>query len=89
MAKAYELTRGGRLGPGEEDDREATVLNRVVRWTQAGLEYEADPRQFERLLAEVELAGENVNGCATPGSKVTVAQVADEKELPANLQTPY
>ena len=89
MAKAYEMTRGGRLGPGSQDDREATVLNRVVRWTSAGLEYEADPRQVERLLAEVELAGEKVNGSATPGSKVTAAQVAEERELPAEMQTPY
>ena len=65
------------------------MLNRVVRWTAVGLEYEADPRQVERLLAAVEPAGEGVNGCATPGAKVTAAQVASEKELPAEMQTPY
>ena len=43
----YELKRGGRLGPGPSDDKEATVLNRVVRWSEQGLEYEADPRQVE------------------------------------------
>ena len=67
LAAIYELTRGGRLGPGEKDDKEATVLNRVVRWTSEGLEYEDDPRQVEKLLSEVELSGENVNGSATPG----------------------
>ena len=41
----YELTVGGRLGPGPNDDKEATVLNRVIRWTPTGVEYEADPRQ--------------------------------------------
>ena len=46
----YELKRGGRLGPGSQDEKEITVLNRVLRWTAEGLEYEADPRQCERLL---------------------------------------
>ena len=27
----YELTVGGRLGPGPKDDKEGTVLNRVIR----------------------------------------------------------
>ena len=53
------------------------------------MEYEADPRQVEKLLAEVELAGEKINGSATPGSKVTATQVAEETELPPEMQTPY
>ena len=36
MRAKYELTVGGRMGPGPKDDKEATVLNRVVRWTQKG-----------------------------------------------------
>ena len=46
----YELKRGGRLGPGAKDKKEITVLNRVLRYTSLGLEYEADPRQCEKLL---------------------------------------
>ena len=46
----YELKTGGRLGPGKDDDKEATCLNRVIRWTDDGLEYEADPRQAEKLI---------------------------------------
>ena len=60
MRKHYELTVGGRLGPGPEDGREATVLNRVIRWTDKGIEYEADPRQVERFLEELELSSEGV-----------------------------
>ena len=40
----HELTVGGRLGPGPNDDKEGTVLNHVIRWTSTGVEYEADPR---------------------------------------------
>ena len=84
LAKVYEMTRGGRLGPGRDDDRETTVLNRVVRWTGVGLEYEADPRQVERLLIEVELDGEKANGAPTPGTKPLAHQITQEQELPQN-----
>ena len=43
----YELRKGGRIGPGEQGDKEG-LLNKVVKWTTRGLEYEAGPRQIER-----------------------------------------
>ena len=33
----YELTVRGRLGPGTKDDKEGTVLNRVILWTPTGI----------------------------------------------------
>ena len=45
MEEKYELTETGRIGPAAEDGKELRVLNRMVRWTMSGLEYEADPRQ--------------------------------------------
>ena len=36
------------------------MLNRVVRWTSEGLEYEADPRQVEKLLRLLKLDAEGV-----------------------------
>ena len=50
MKNKYELTVGGRLGPGPNDDKEISVLNRIIRWTPKGIQYEADPRQVEKLL---------------------------------------
>ena len=88
MKTKYELTVGGRLGPGKNDTREATILNRVVRWTSKGLDYEADPRQVERLLAEVELDS-GTNGAATPGIKPLAHQIAEEHELPKELHTRF
>ena len=38
------LRKGGRLGPWDSDAKELTVLNRVLRYTGADYEYEADPR---------------------------------------------
>ena len=65
MTNKYERTAGSRLGPGLKDDKEISVLNRIVRWTPNGIQYEADPRQVEKLLREIELEGANASAnCA-------------------------
>ena len=80
MKSKYELTVGGRLGPGPNDAKEISMLNRIVRWTPRGIEYEADPRQVEKLLREIELEG--ANGAVTPGVKALSHQVEAETDLP-------
>ncbi len=87
LEKHYELTESARLGPGAEDDREARILNRVVRWTDAGLEYEADPRQCERLVRDMKLEG--CKSLSTPGVKVTTQQVAEDVELGPEKASPF
>ena len=78
-----------RLGPRAKDDKEAIVFNRVVRWTAAGLEYEADPRQAEKLLRDLKLDGEGVKSASTPGVKLTKEQVDADKALEASKTSPY
>ena len=70
LEQKYELKKGGRLGPGPEDTKELTVLNRVIRWVDGGVEYEADPRQAERLLEGLGLDGDGCKPMATPGVKL-------------------
>jgi hypothetical protein len=53
MHKRFLLKELGRLGGGPSELRELRVLNRVVRWTPAGLKYEADPRHAEILVRGV------------------------------------
>ena len=36
MKSKYEDTVGGRCGPGLKDDKEISVLNRIIRWTPNG-----------------------------------------------------
>ena len=67
MREKYEHTVGGRLGPWPSDSKEVSALNRIIRWTSQGIEYEADPRQVEKLFAKIELKG--ANGAATPVQK--------------------
>ena len=89
MRQHYELTVGGRLGPGPADDKEATILNRVVRWSDEGIQYEADPRQVERLLDEMELAADGVKGVVTPSVKPLPHQVAEELPLTEDQHTRF
>ena len=49
--------------------KEATILNRIIRLGKDGLEYEADPRQVEKLLEDLEMQGEGVNSVCTPSTK--------------------
>ena len=70
LKKSYQLTLGGRLGPGPADDKETIVLGRVIRWTNEGIGCEAEPRQVKKLISELQLDGEAVKGVVTPGVKV-------------------
>ena len=65
-----------------------TVLNRLIRWTDNGVEYEADPRQCERLLEGLGLD----DGCmstATPGLKPIIEQLKDDKPLDVEGRTEF
>ena len=85
----YELRKGGRIGPGQSDDKEGRVLNRVVRWTDDGLEREADPRQAEKFIDAIGLSGDSVRISVTPGLKCTKEQVGEEKDLEQHEHTTY
>ena len=50
--KAYECKIVGKMGPEENDSKAMKVLNRVLTWTDAGIELEADQRHAE-IVAEM------------------------------------
>ena len=52
IAKHYEITVSPRIGPGPNDAKEGRSFNRIIKWCEHGIEYEADPRQAEKLIAE-------------------------------------
>ena len=87
LGTKYEYTCGGRLGPGPADDKEGMILNRIVRWTVDGLEWEADPRQSEKLVAECGLDG--AKSVATPGVRMSSSEALAEKPLEKRLHTPF
>ena len=64
------------------------MLNRVIRWTENGVEYEADPRQAEKFLEGLSLD----DGCksrATPGQKPVVEHLENDKALSAGDHTTF
>ncbi len=83
----YECTVQGRLGPGPDDAKEGIVLNRIVRWGADGIEYEADPRQAEKLIAECGLTGANT--AATPGVRISFDEATKNEELEPRLHTAF
>ena len=46
----YEIKLRAIIGSGPMDAKEATLLNRIIRRCSDRLEYEADPRQAEKLI---------------------------------------
>ncbi|MDP6496055.1 MAG: Ty1/Copia family ribonuclease HI, partial [Dehalococcoidia bacterium] len=83
MESKYAITKRGRLGSDKTDKKEMILLNRVIRWVDGvGLEVEADPRQAERLVAQLGLTGSSA--ISTPGVKIwTIESESDEVILDA------
>ena len=61
---AYEI-KTQIIGNVDGMDRECKVLNRIVRCTSAGWEFEGDPRHAELVIEQLGLDG--VKGTETPG----------------------
>ena len=55
MSQWYEVKVRARLGPGDQDDKEATLLGRIVRWEAWGISCEANPKHRESVLEALSL----------------------------------
>eukprot|EP00973_Karenia_brevis_P026748 3690945-Karenia_brevis.AAC.1 len=51
MKSWFEIKVRAVLGTEENDDKEVSILGRLVRWTGEGIKYEADPKH-RRLVLE-------------------------------------
>ena len=87
IAEHYEVTIGPRLGPGGNDAKEGRALNRIVRWCGDHVEYEADPRQAERLITELGLQGSQP--MVTPGVRVAGAELSSDSDLVGRAATAF
>ena len=59
----------------------------MIRWCDGRIEYEADPRQAEKLIEELEMAGDGVKAVATPGVKCMQSMVDQDKPLGEDMHT--
>ena len=60
MHESFLMMVVGKLGGDVEDAREMRVLNRILRWTDQGITYEADPRHVEQLVRDFPPTGDSV-----------------------------
>ena len=51
LEESYELKMRARLGGEAEDDKEITLLNRMLVWTRGSLTFEADPKHVREILS--------------------------------------
>ena len=65
------------------------MLNLIARLTLQGLEYEAGPRQCEKLLRDLKLDGGGVKHVGAPGVKATKDQHDTDAEVTPAQATPY
>ena len=69
LGEKYMVKIRGVLGHEHGDDKQITLLNRVLQWDDAGISIEADPRHAELVLREMGL-DESSKGSSTTGCKV-------------------
>ena len=50
MKEWFEVKMRGILGPEDGDDKEVTILGRVVEWKEWGIKYQADPRHRKLIM---------------------------------------
>ena len=81
----YETKVRRLLGPDLHDMKAITILNRVVEWTDVGIQYEADPGHVDLIIEDLGL--KNANGSDVTGSKVDMYEtdaVLDQGEAYRN-----
>ena len=81
MTQSFECKLKGRLGTGPNDCKEMRVLNRIVRISENGLLYEADPRHAEMLIRSFNLG--EAKSVVTPGVKTAIDEDVDPDQVDA------
>ena len=88
LAKHWTIDLRGILGPPSmpDVDHSIVILNRLVTWSDKGIELEADPRHVELLLKEVGCEGSKVT---TPLVKERIEEALSSEELDADQAAMY
>eukprot|EP00973_Karenia_brevis_P042376 5865601-Karenia_brevis.AAC.1 len=84
MEEWYEIKRRAILGPDSHDDKEVVILGRMVKWTENGIEYEADPKHREIVLEYFDFSegtkGLSINGDREDKIEEWEKQLLDKRE---------
>ena len=88
LRKHWTIDVRGILGPPsmKDVDHSIVILNRLVTWTNKGIEMEADPRHVDLLLQEVGCEGSKVT---TPLVKEWIEEALTSEELDEGTSAMY
>ena len=85
LSKRFEAKFRGMLGSESDDVKEMTILNRTVKWTSTGIEYEADHRHVSIAMDQ---AGIDAKSKAV-GTPHEVKEESVDEPLSQDLATLY
>eukprot|EP00973_Karenia_brevis_P035574 4905582-Karenia_brevis.AAC.1 len=86
LEKEFEISTE-IIGPELDDKKQLKVLNRIITYTQDGIEYEPDPRHAEIIVQELGLHASN--SVCSPGVANEPVKKDDEEKLQAAEATKY
>ena len=75
------------VGPEKEQEKEVRILNRIVRRTERGWEYEADQRHAEIIIEATRMG--SANGVKTPGEDPKEGEGEENEELGQEESTKF
>ena len=88
LRKHFSIKLRGILGDGQGECSEIVLLNRVIRYTSTGIDWEADPRHSEIICTELGLSCDS-KGSAIPGGKAKAEELDQTEPLSPSQATKY
>ena len=86
ISERFEVKFRGKIGPAQNDEKSIRILNRILTWTEDGIEYEADQRHAEIVAKACE---GNKRRITTPGEKEEESDINDESLMAPNEASQY
>eukprot|EP00973_Karenia_brevis_P030247 4169084-Karenia_brevis.AAC.1 len=84
MEEWYEIKVRAILCPEISDDKEVVILGKIVRWTDQGIEYEAEPKHRRIVLEDFDFSDDSkslsINGDREDKIEEWEKQLLDKRE---------
>ena len=87
MEKRYKIKLRGILWPDRRDLKDIVILNRLLRWTNDGLEHGPDPRHVELMISQLGL--QDAKAVTTPGVKASSQDPDEDGPLDGTMKSKF
>ena len=88
MEEWYEVTDRGMIGHGRESKKEASILNRDLKWHDDHLEYRADPKHRKQIMEDMGVLEES-KGLEASCSKEDEEDIDGDEDLNKSESTAF